>query len=129
MRVTYRSPYSTVLFQAPHSGSAHGIVGQDEPFRQSLLAACGGQLTLEQAQSEVTHLNHAERSNASPNQQSAAPPPQPGTAQQTESPRTNRSCPTHRPRRGQIRVAGHPGDGPSFSFPDPKCPVGGSPVG
>ena len=85
----------------PHSGAgAHGIArARGEPFRQSLLAVCGGRLTpcpgaerssaspnqqttnqptlLAACGGRLTPCPGAERSSASPNQQSEAAPPNP----------------------------------------------------
>ena len=60
----------------PHSGAgAHGIArARGEPFRQSMLAVCGGRLS---------PCPGAERSNVSSNQQSDATPHQPGQTSST----------------------------------------------
>ena len=68
----HRWPACSFFRVTPHSGAgAHGIArARGEPFRQSLLAVCGGRLT---------PCSGAERSSVSPNQQSEGTPPQLGT--------------------------------------------------
>ena len=99
----HRWPACSFFRVTPHSGAgAHGIARtRGEPFRQSLLAACGGRLTpcSGAERSNVTPTWQTKRSNANPNRQSEAAPPYKPTISVPQRAEDRVPLPGHRARQ------------------------------